>query len=798
MAAGFRMVLTWIALCCSAVAWAQGAAGPATAPAADGTPRLGADQPAALVPAHSDAVTVRVLLRDLDAPPTSADLEAGLLVSARQPNLLQRPAIQVLGAHAAPAPAAPKDQLVTLRVSGLLAFGETSVPLLYRGRVVETLRFSRPGLIVKPAVDGGFVARGGSPLALVLENPLPQGYRAVRARLRFGQADVCHFVPERFAAGTATAAPAQSPSCSDDAHWTRFDMPRQAQVTLQARPADDWFLDPASGRARAGKQTGWLTLRFDADGVVHEQNLPVEIDFQPGTWTLFLSLLQVGGLLLAGAVLSLVLRVSVPNIKQKRQLKDRLAEAAKLTAAISTEVDSTLRVLLRVERLALDEIRRAAWAFGPSYADYARRVADGIGPLMRRIDAARRLDATLVRRRLLLEQAASPTRLAQIEDQLAAVSETLKQDRLSDEDWVFVTQRLEAAQKTLREPTQTEKEAFDAMLSGRWKAIRTHFGLDADQQLQRPAVLGRLGACFPDKRLLPLPSDEDGSQWIQAVGAVRADLQLSALALLWEFQFLAPAEVAVDSPWATAQERLRPLLATPAVDNLREARLLLRQLAEDVTEADIVAALKSGGAAIVMDPALPRPNQKIRFAVRFRVARFNSAAARGQVTCRWRFRDRHATALESATTRVRTLVGLDDAAGRQADEPDCLELGEDGWSVHHYFEGDVDQSTIDVRFFDAAGQPIDIGCDAADPTALHWSRRTESVRRSRRSKEAWAHAWLEAFQLSAALLIPLATLASTTLGGNGGAHWWEVIAIGFASDTVKSILVGRPEPPPAT
>lgn len=801
MATRTRILITCAGLWFGPLAWGQGTAPPEPAAepttAQDAVARTGIDQPLTLVPANGDEATVRVLLRNLDGKPTSADLEAGLLVSTQQPALVLRPAVLVLDAQEDPQ--SPKDYLVTLKVSGLLAFGESRVPLLYKGKQVEALRFSRPGLIARPAVGGGFVARGGDTLALVLENPLPQAYTSVRARLRFGQTDVCRFEPETFA--PAPPQPADK-ACSADANWTRFDMPRQAQVTLRATPAAAWFLDPESGLARSGQQKGWLTLRFDAGGTVHEQNLPLEIDFKPGTGTLFWSLASVAILLAAGALLSLGLRVSVPNIKQKRLLKDRLHEAAKLTAAISTEVESTLRVLLRVERLALDEIRRGAWAFGPGYADNARRVEEGIPPLMRRIDAARRLDATLIRRRLMLEQGAAPTRLDQIENLLATVSETLKQDRLSDEDWVFVTQRLESAQKTLREPTQTEKEAFDAMLSGRWKAIRGHFGLDAAQRLQQPDALRGMDACFPERGLLPAADDEDGSQWIQSVGAVRADLQLSALALLWEFQFLAPAVLAPDSPWAAAKTRLNQLLATPAVDNLRAARSLLRQLAEDVSDTQIVAALKDDGAMIVMDPALPRPNQKIRFAVRFRVAKLNNAAARDLVTCRWRFRDRPSAAFQWALGRGLASTGSGGATAATAatpapaNQPD-LNLSEEGWSVHHYFGGDVDQSTIEACFFDAAGKPIDIGCPEAPTATQHWSRRVESIQASRRSKEAWAHGWLELFQLTAALLIPLATLASTTLGGGGAGHWWEIIAIGFASDTIKSILVGRPDPPPA-
>jgi hypothetical protein len=48
-------------------------------------------------------------------------------------------------------------------------------------------------------------------------------------------------------------------------------------------------------------------------------------------------------------------------------------------------------------------------------------------------------------------------------------------------------------------------------------------------------------------------------------------------------------------------------------------------------------------------------------------------------------------------------------------------------------------------------------------------------------------------------LVPLAALASATLNGGSTGHWWALVALGFGSDTIKNILVGRDEPasPPA-
>jgi hypothetical protein len=120
-------------------------------------------------------------------------------------------------------------------------------------------------------------------------------------------------------------------------------------------------------------------------------------------------------------------------------------------------------------------------------------------------------------------------------------------------------------------------------------------------------------------------------------------------------------------------------------------------------------------------------------------------------------------------------------------------LTEEGWYVHHYFEGDVAQSITTVDFYSSDGNVVDLGVPSGDAAKNHWSCPSKPVVQSRRSKEKWRLVWLEFFQLSAALLVPLATLASTTISGDGSGHWWEVIAIGFGTDTIKSILVGRQE-----
>lgn len=738
--------------------------------------QAGADRPPTLIAANSGVATMKVQLRGLSADTKTiveSDFEVGMLVVPQQPGLQVRPTLTSVSAT----PIAAGESLVTLTLSGLVAFGETSVSLLYKGRQVETLRFFKAGLLAKPSGDGGFVVQGQRPFFLVLENISTFGYTAVQARLRFDNQDLCTFVPER----PGVPQPAPISNCLNSSSWTPFDIRQYAQVTLSATPADAWFVDAASGLARSAKKKGLLSLRFPgSNGEVYEQNVPIEIDFQPDERALLRSILLVAVPIVIGALLSIFLRISLPNLKRRRQLKNELSEVAKGTAAISTVTSSNLRVLLRVVRLELKETLKSGWWFGPNDGEFAERVKQALPGLKKRIDGVRRLDAALIRRAVLVEQGIAPTRLEQIDELADSLRESLKQDQLSDEDWVTVNQRLEGMQKLLREPTQTEREAIEAMLAGRWQGIRDHFGVQAGGSLTIPATLQGLEACFPSASLLPLPAD-DGSKWVKAIGTVRADLQLTALQRLWDFQFLVPATApgqVVDNKWVKAKEDLSRLLATPATDNLLAAKLLLRQLASGISSDDIIEALVAGKATIVLDPQIPSTNQKIRFHVCFLQDELNTAVARESITCRWRFEDHHSS---QVWRKLRTLWPWSKSTR-------TVKFDEGGWSVYHYLEPDVNESAVTVTFHDPKGNEIALG------NASGWTQRTIHPTRNKRRGQ-WAAFGLEAVQLGATVLVPLATLAITTAGGASVGHWWELIGIGFGADTLKNIIAGSSTAP---
>jgi hypothetical protein len=433
-----------------------------------------------IVPATEDLAQIRVHLSGLDAQPEAGDLELGVLTNPQYPNHRIEPSLEL-----APSPSGSgKDWDVTLSIGGLTLFGDSSAPLLYKGRPVETLRFYKAGLNVKPSPSGVLSIAEGSPMTLVLENPINSEYKTVRARLRFQDQDVCNFASDKFLG----AAGGDNQRCDDPYKWAKFEVPKYATITLRTTPAGPWFIDRDTGFARSAKRTGLLTLRYEAGsgGIIHEQNIPLEAQLEPGAWSTTWTYSKIAFWLVVGAMISLILRVTIPNYRRKKALKDELNTAAKATRAISDDVESMLRVMLRVERVALDEIRRSAWVAGPNYEESALRVEQGLATLKRKIEYTRRVDAARGRMRILKDEETPPSRLDAIDANLTMTCEALQRDQFTEQDWVFIEQRLEGAEKLLREQTDEEKNAFDALLTQRWKGIRDFFGVDPAGNLQVP------------------------------------------------------------------------------------------------------------------------------------------------------------------------------------------------------------------------------------------------------------------------------------------------------------------------
>jgi hypothetical protein len=228
------------------------------------------------------------------------------------------------------------------------------------------------------------------------------------------------------------------------------------------------------------------------------------------------------------------------------------------------------------------------------------------------------------------------------------------------------------------------------------------------------------------------------------------------------------------------------------------ARRKLLQLAQGVDEADIVAAIEQKLPYIELDPQIVNPNQIVRLTVRFRDPQLNGATARTAIECEWRFHEATATKRWKPSRRQidhdeEAPIAPQPGAGSASPHPPVTECG---WRVHRYFQPGISEQTVETTFFwkgrpitDAGGKPIKL---------------TKTIRVRQRTQyrnDLWdRHVWRplpQALQLVAGLLVPLAALTATTTGDGGSAQWWELVSLGFGSETIRSILTGPVTPPSA-
>lgn len=662
--------------------------------------------PSAVISAASAEADVTVRLTGLPKAPTTPEISLGPLANAQQPDRQIIPAVTV-GAITQ----VNNDWDVALKISNLLPFGDSTIPVLLSGKPAQTILIRKTGLIPKPAVGNAFQVTEGEALAIVLDNPAVFDYASVGVRLRFQNTD-SEVIP--------------------------VPVGRHAPVTVSVPAPKAWFRDAQTGFPRGGKRVGVLRLRFTGtDKAVYEQAIPVEVDFRAGNWSIFWNLVCVGILLGVGALLALVLRVAIPNYRKKKLLKTRIADAGAVIRDISRGVDSMVRVLLNVERLRLDQLRRNAWIATPTFDDFARRIDQSLALLNRKIEFARRLDAVAALRTARLADDPLPTRIDAADHILQSVCQTLLRDQLAEQDWVTLQHALDSAAKLLSAPAAEEVTAIQANLLERWRALRVQ------------PIQNWIETAFPEAKPLLQPEVREGASWISAVGLMRADLQLGVLELLRDFVF--PAQP--DDP--NVKNRLTALLANPSLPALVETRLVLREISENIDAAKLAAALAGGEAALEFDPQTVFPNDRVSCGLRFKEPAFNSAAARRSIECEWTFTQNDVVRKES------------------------------GWQVYYAPEGDKPVS-IAVCFFDN-GRPIAGTAElpvyrrslALKPTPWDWGGKAERF-------------FPEALQIGAALLVPLAALAVTQSEQGTTGQWWQLIALGFNSEVIRGILTGNP------
>lgn len=516
---------------------------------------------------------------------------------------------------------------------------------------------------------------------------------------------------------------------------------------------------------RPSSRTGTLLLALHGPPLVAKELLPQRSlrvnllmrKLTPEQTSLRLHLLVIF-LLLFGGALSLVANFLLPGVLRKSALRRQVAELRGRVDGVSARVDAYLRSLIKLEwertDLQLGRTQPFLFTAGESFDD----VAATIDRLDRRLKATARLEE--LRRRLdEVLMSAPPSAVDEIDDRLHAASRHLSTPALTDEDAAAGARLLDGADKSLTALDDTDSLA---------QAIAANFReLKVRQKTVPAAYLNDLQAALPGLfEMMNQPFDD--AKNITRPMMFPIDYGIAALQQAFDYALLkanAPVDAGDDSAGArleARQKELIGLLGTLSWPALRELRLLVQEMRENIYERDVLDEIATAGQAeIVRDPLHMRPFTPAIFSVRFKNPRFNDAAALKRLLCKWDFPG---------------------------------ELREQDWAACHFFQGNElkrgEGRNVEVTVRVESRKPLDGGQASSSPLKNILSTTVELLRPERSS---YSRAAGEGVRFLIAEGVALAALLSGALTQLERLDFvpamLAVVAIGFGADTVKNLLL---------
>lgn len=463
--------------------------------------------------------------------------------------------------------------------------------------------------------------------------------------------------------------------------------------------------------------------------------------------------------LLLGGLTSLLLSQALPNRLKRLNVRERLLNAGRSTANL-TSIGSRLQVLLRLERNRLHDILESRNTLSPDFASVAARCNEATTKLEARVMLAQQIDVVLERLEQKLTLGPPPSQTAAIGALIEDAKVLLAKVEPADKD-------LETAQTAIAEAAKRvdilneNDETFGQSLAKRvievQNDINTNFTNNPTFQKLNTALPGPLNA------VLRVPAN---TMTISPAQHAELDMATEKLLLMKEYVLLFDGTQDKERRTRLDQNLIKllgylQLQSCPAMDS---ARLLMRQMKDDVYPDRLRKALEARSATIVMKPSQAYDKAPLEFAVCFNGDALEKAAAREEWTCQWAFGDN---------------------------------LNESGWSASHYFllpprrlfrKALPGKFTVKATFIDNNGDVLN---DPAKNEPLTIEKQVD-VRRSVQQGFFGDRARTELLKLMAALFIAVFALVS---GAREQLMKLDILpgliavfTIGFGADTIKNLL----------
>ena len=502
------------------------------------------------------------------------------------------------------------------------------------------------------------------------------------------------------------------------------------------------------------------TTEFDATSPWKKIPVKASRSWFGATAQQILGYIIIVAVLILGGLTSLVLSQALPNRLRRLNIKERLSNATDTTANLTSGIGSRLQVLLRLERNRLEDLLGSRNTFSPDFPDIATRCGEGAARLESRLKLAQQMDVVIGRLEQKLRLGPPPSQIIAIEELIDDAKVLLSKAELTDKDLEAAALAIADADKRVDTVNQTD-DTFGQSLAKRALEVQTdiknNFASVAGFQTLDKALPGPYKAVqLVTGTTLTVPS------------AQYAELDMAVEKLLLMKEYVVLFEGTQDTEMRQRLQQYRPKLlgylqlqSWPA---MRSARLLMRQMKDDVYPVRLREALEERSATIVMKAMRAYHRAPLEFCVCFKNPALENSAAREEWTCEWDFGDK---------------------------------LTEKGWSVSHYFQLEPDghfnrlvekDFTVKTTFLDDSGDVL------ADPVTKQPLTLELPVKVYPGREQAYLgdRSRTELLKLMAALFIAVFALVA---GAREQLMKLDILpgliavfTIGFGADTIKNLL----------
>jgi hypothetical protein len=431
---------------------------------------------------------------------------------------------------------------------------------------------------------------------------------------------------------------------------------------------------------------GSVLYLYQAQGATVDYSSPAKIislntsfNYFSPEWRATLNYFLIVLLLILGGVASLMFGHLLPNLLERLNIIEQLNELARITANLSSNIESRVGILIRLERSRLHELLTSRTTISPDFDTTLTQCKARVAKLTSRVTLLQQLDVVIGRLPQLARAGAPPSQIDDVSRSLQQTVGTLKKVDPADPD-------LQEAQKSIAAAVAS-LEAINRPNSDFGKAL---FQRVQDVTKAIPATgsnptFDRISKAVPGPGTVLKTALSSPPEIVPTAYA-------SVDTAIWKLQII--FDYAVFKESTTNQDTLERLnkwegqlilyLGVESWEALQSAKLLLQEMRDDLYPERLREALTVNPieVSIKMEPAIAYEEEPLEFSVYFTNHFINTAAARQEWACAWNFGDR---------------------------------LQGQGWLVSHYFvlpraglfrRRRANTFEVSASFQDAAGKPV--------------------------------------------------------------------------------------------